>query len=186
MADSSITKKALASALKELLATAPLSKISIGDICNRCEMNRKSFYYHFKDKEDLVNWIFDVEFHEHISGKEHMSSWDAIEALTYYFYENRSFYRKVLKYEGQNSFSEHLSRRFADLLSERLKDIPEPHEIKELQIMFISDGVICGLKRWLMSAECPPPRDFIGELKPCVYQMSKHICETIEREKDRY
>ena len=25
-------------------------------------MNRKSFYYHFKDKFDLVNWIFDVEY----------------------------------------------------------------------------------------------------------------------------
>ena len=24
-------------------------------------MNRKSFYYHFKDKYDLVNWIFDTE-----------------------------------------------------------------------------------------------------------------------------
>ena len=55
MADSNITKKALASALKDLMTRIPYAKISVGDICELCQMNRKSFYYHFKDKEDLVN-----------------------------------------------------------------------------------------------------------------------------------
>ena len=62
MADSNITKKALAGALKELMDTKPFQKISVSDICERCQMNRKSFYYHFKDKYDLMNWIYDTEF----------------------------------------------------------------------------------------------------------------------------
>ena len=62
MADSNITKKALADALKELMDTKPFHKISVSDICERCQMNRKSFYYHFKDKYDLMNWIYDTEF----------------------------------------------------------------------------------------------------------------------------
>lgn len=62
LADSNITKQALSSAFKELLESRPFSKISIGDICEKCEMNRKSFYYHFKDKYDLVNWIYYTEF----------------------------------------------------------------------------------------------------------------------------
>ena len=56
MADSNITKKALADALKELMDTKPFHKISVSDICERCQMNRKSFYYHFKDIYDLVEW----------------------------------------------------------------------------------------------------------------------------------
>lgn len=64
MPDSLITKRALASSLKELMKTQPLTKISVGDICEKCGMNRKSFYYHFCDKYDLVNWIFDTEFSE--------------------------------------------------------------------------------------------------------------------------
>ena len=44
MADSNITKKALADALKELMDTKPFHKISVSDICERCQMNRKSFY----------------------------------------------------------------------------------------------------------------------------------------------
>ena len=62
MADSNITKRALAEALKELMEEKSFSKISVADICGKCNMNRKSFYYHFKDKYDLVNWIFDTEF----------------------------------------------------------------------------------------------------------------------------
>lgn len=62
MADSSITKKALANAMKELMEQKKFSKINVGEICSLCNMNRKSFYYHFKDKYDLVNWIFYSEF----------------------------------------------------------------------------------------------------------------------------
>lgn len=44
--------------MKKLMEKKPFSKISVGDICEDCGMNRKSFYYHFRDKYDLVNWIF--------------------------------------------------------------------------------------------------------------------------------
>ena len=62
MADSNLTKRAFARAMKALMSEKPFEKISVGDICERCDMNRKSFYYHFRDKYDLVNWIFDTEF----------------------------------------------------------------------------------------------------------------------------
>ena len=54
MADSGITKRALAASFKELLDEQTFTQISIGEICAECGMNRKSFYYHFTDKHDLV------------------------------------------------------------------------------------------------------------------------------------
>lgn len=71
MSKSAITKKALAQALKELLAVKPLDKISVSDICEQCGMNRKSFYYHFRDKYDLVNWIYYTEFITVINAKDY-------------------------------------------------------------------------------------------------------------------
>jgi len=44
MPDSNITKRALAQTMKDLMAERPFAKISVGDICERCGMNRKSFY----------------------------------------------------------------------------------------------------------------------------------------------
>ena len=58
MSSNLITKETLASALRELLKTQPLSKISVKDITDYCDMSRNSFYYHFKDKYELISWIF--------------------------------------------------------------------------------------------------------------------------------
>ena len=104
MADSNVTKKAMAEALKELSVNTPFSKISVGDICKKCNMSRKTFYYHFKDKDDLVNWIFDTEFIANARNRMYESVWNAIEDLLKYFYKNLNFYRKILFHEGQNSF----------------------------------------------------------------------------------
>ena len=49
MADSNVTKRALAAALRELVEE-DFDKIQVAQICERCDMNRKSFYYHFWDK----------------------------------------------------------------------------------------------------------------------------------------
>lgn len=83
MPDSNITKKALAQTMKELMAKQPFSKISVGDICDACGMSRKSFYYHFRDKYDLVNWIFDTEFLQSIR-PENLYCW--MEASGRYVY----------------------------------------------------------------------------------------------------
>ena len=45
MANSNITKKALAQSLKELGATKILDKITVADITDHCGVNRQTFYY---------------------------------------------------------------------------------------------------------------------------------------------
>ena len=53
---SQTTKRALEASLKNLLLKKPLTKITINDIAEDCEINRMTFYYHFKDIYDLVEW----------------------------------------------------------------------------------------------------------------------------------
>lgn len=55
------TKTMLVNALKELLEDTPLENISITDVVNKCGVNRKTFYYHFKDIHALVKWMLDQE-----------------------------------------------------------------------------------------------------------------------------
>ncbi|MDD3214903.1 MAG: TetR family transcriptional regulator, partial [Eubacteriales bacterium] len=62
MPEANITKRALGASLKTLMQTKPFHKISVGEICEHCGMHRKSFYYHFQDKYDLLNWVFYSEF----------------------------------------------------------------------------------------------------------------------------
>lgn len=48
MAESLITKKAIAGGLMELCQHKRFEKISIADITNICGLNRQTFYYHLQ------------------------------------------------------------------------------------------------------------------------------------------
>lgn len=169
MADSIITKRALAAALQELMEEVPFEKINVAHICEKCNMNRKSFYYHFKDKYDLVNWIFDTEFialsKVGISESQPGERWEFIEQTCNYFYENRSFYCKALKIKGQNSFSEHLREYCFPLLKLRLEHLIGSDVADEFTVSFFADAVIGSMERWLLDKECMPPGQFVSKIK---------------------
>ncbi|MBR0093463.1 MAG: TetR family transcriptional regulator, partial [Lachnospiraceae bacterium] len=52
------TKLWIAGKTKALMRTKSIDKIRITEICRAAEIERSTFYYHFKDKYDLVAWIF--------------------------------------------------------------------------------------------------------------------------------
>ncbi len=169
MADSNITKRALATALKELMEEMPFSKISVTDICQKCEMNRKSFYYHFRDKYDLVNWIYDMEFIAVINKKEYKSSQEFLTDLCDYFYVNRTFYRKAFGMEGQNSFCDHFKEMMSPLIAERL-EMKEPsldEEEMEFRTDFFTEAVVGAIQRWIMDRNCVTSEKFIRLLEVC-------------------
>lgn len=168
MADSNITKSALASALKELMETTPFAKITVSDICAKCNMNRKSFYYHFRDKFDLVNWIFDVEYLNHVQIGKNLIGWDSVLHLCNYFYENKDFYRKAMKVEDQNSFINHFRELVSPLMAEDIREILGEQTDADFYVNFFCDAVICAFGRWISQKEPIPPQKFVELLKSCI------------------
>ena len=63
-----VTKRALSHSLKELLNKKSMTKITVRDVVENCGVNRQTFYYHFQDIYDLLEWTFcrdiDAVFHE--------------------------------------------------------------------------------------------------------------------------
>lgn len=167
IAERNTTKNVLAAALKEVMAEKPLEKIGIGEICERCGMNRKSFYYHFKDKYDLVNWIFDTEFMAAAGAETYERRVDLLLELCQYFYENRRFYCNALHIRGQNSFLEHFHDLVRAAVIQRLTQVSELQELQELPdfcIDFMADGFTCTIARWLYEKDPLPPEQFVDSL----------------------
>lgn len=54
---SGFTKEIIAKTFTELLDEKSMSKITVKDIVERCGVNRNTFYYHFKDIPDVVEFI---------------------------------------------------------------------------------------------------------------------------------
>lgn len=169
MADSNITKRALATALKELMAEVPFEKINVAHICEKCDMNRKSFYYHFRDKYDLVNWIFDTEFIAVVKNKSIDESWQFFSDLCEYLYANRSFYQKALKIKGQNSFFDHFSEMLSLIIANRLPDVLKGQKVQDFHINFFTDGFVCAIMRWIQDKSCIPSDEFIALLESCIW-----------------
>ena len=180
MADSNITKKALASALKELMETVPFSKISIGDICEKCDMNRKSFYYHFKDKYDLINWIYSTEFITEIRHRIYSSEWDLIRDVCTYFYANKEFYRKALQIEGQNSFYEYFRDVLKSIVREYINDVFYEIKDSEFYVTFFTDAFVTSIVRWLTDKNCMEPEEYVVLLKSCVVYFAKAIVKNLD------
>ena len=72
---SQTTKRALAASLKHLLLQKPLNKITINDIAEDCGISRMTFYYHFKDIYDLVEWTCVEDGTRALEGKKTYDTW---------------------------------------------------------------------------------------------------------------
>lgn len=109
MSNTMIKKRAFAEALRRLMKKKPFSKISVTDICKQCDVSRKSFYYHFKDKYDLVDWIFYTYCGFSLEAENISDFWMFYKKLTTYIYNNKEYYVEVCKVEGAFSFRNTLS-----------------------------------------------------------------------------
>ena len=72
---SQTTKRAMAASLKNLLLQKPLTKITINDIAEDCGISRMTFYYHFKDIYDLVEWVCVEDAARALEGKKTYDTW---------------------------------------------------------------------------------------------------------------
>ena len=121
------TKKAmevlLAESFKKLVTEKPIEKITIREITDGAGVIRVTFYNHFQDKYELLEWICRSELMEPVRPLV----WNGMqeEALRYIFTtieKQKEFYRKATQLEGQNSFEAIIRSCFAETLSLYLEE----------------------------------------------------------------
>lgn len=165
MPDSHLTKNALSAAMKKLMDKYPMEKIKISDIVEQCGMNRQSFYYHFKDKYDLVNWIFYTEFIESIKSFLDKPPGELTEEICVFFYENRNFYSNALKVTGQNSFSDYFVEVLHPIIHSQLEEIIKDDPNHDFYATFFADAIRVSITRWLLEGAKMPPQKFAELLR---------------------
>ena len=117
---SQVTKRALEQSLKNLLLKKPLTKITINDIAQDCGINRMTFYYHFKDIYDLVEWACLEDARAALEAKKTYDTWQEgflqiFEAVR----ENKPFIMNVYRCVHQ----EQVERYLKPLVDQLLLDV---------------------------------------------------------------
>lgn len=94
------TKQLIEESISDLLQKEPFESITVTDIIANCNISRRTFYYYFKDKFDLVEQIFTEDlmaFYE-ICGEQCDSNSDIFTRYHFEAIKRRSaFYAKILR-----------------------------------------------------------------------------------------
>lgn len=162
------TKKALADALKELMQKKHFSKISIQDITDESRLSRKTFYYHFKDKYELVKWIYDEDVLPLVLNGLTYSNWkQSLYRLLEYFYENHNFYKNLIsKNEYASELSEYFSKIVRGVVVEIVNDAQGDSKLNDIKkdflIKYYTNAFGASIMEWLSAKEMIPPKELIS------------------------
>ncbi len=104
------TQLKLANSLKELMTTQNFDKLSVSDITNHCSLHRQTFYYHFEDKYELLDWIVYKELIEPlVDGFTFDNMYDRFMKLFTTMVDEKKFYLNALKIDVDD-MSRYISR----------------------------------------------------------------------------
>ncbi len=114
---SQITKNALVDSLKHMLLQKPLNKITVTDIAEDCGINRMTFYYHFKDIYDLVEWACIQDARRALDNKKTHDTWqEGFLHILYAVRENRPFIMNVYRCVSREQVEKYLNPLADDLV----------------------------------------------------------------------
>jgi len=111
------TNEALAQSFKSLVPTTPIEKITIKEITDRAGVIRPTFYNHFQDKYELLEWIIKEELITPIIPL--VNNGYIRESMTLIFTnmeKEKEFYSHAAKLDGQNSFSSIVQKLIEEIL----------------------------------------------------------------------
>ena len=116
-----VIKRVLASTLKEMAEKKSLSKITINDLTQACDVSRQTFYNNFKDIYDLVEWIYLKEVVTPIERGKIYDKWqDALTSIFQYISENHVFVLNTYRSFGKEFLEKVLRQEIELFLSNQV------------------------------------------------------------------
>lgn len=143
------TKKMILTAFMQLVENKGYEQITVSDIANEAMINRATFYAHFKDKQDVYDYIFNQAFETFISvlapiqiGHTNHLQLQSIQVILTNAYEkiqqNRAFFKIILNANGTN----YLREKLVPLLQSTYAQVFEKLEVHENDFIVPTDFII--------------------------------------------
>lgn len=161
------TKWMFADAIFEIITKKDLAKIRVTELCEYCGTDRQTFYYHFKDKYDLVAWIYqnDLNFSLQQFGDYYCE--EQTKLLLNLIREKQFFYRKAFEDTNQNSLFSYMRNANSKVTEHIFKKNLHLEELSEEQLFTIkynSYAWVGCLSEWVTNKCSPAPEIFVNYL----------------------
>ena len=171
---SQITKRALAASLKKLLAEKALDKITVTDLTEDCGVNRQTFYYHFRDIYDLVEWIYTSEASAALGEKKTYDTWQqGFLEIFRYAQENRAFVLRTYHSLSREHLERYLFSEAYALLEGVVEEQAAGRSIRSEDKAFIANfykyGFVGLMLDWIGAGMKEEPRALVGRLELVIH-----------------
>ncbi|MEG0309086.1 MAG: TetR-like C-terminal domain-containing protein [Clostridium sp.] len=168
-----ITKKALATSLKNLMTKKSLQKITIKDIVIDCGVNRQTFYYYFQDIYDLLGWIYKTEAVGSISNCKTYDTWQqGFLKIFQYVINNKSFCMNTFNSMGREHLETFLEAEIFHLLIDVVEEVSKNSYLssteKEFIAKFYTFAFIGILTSWMKTGMKDSPESIIEKVERLV------------------
>lgn len=138
----------LSAVLKAKLDKKPLSKITVSEIVQDCGVNRKTFYYHFVDIQELLKWTLEQEAIEIVKSFDLiLDSEEAILFVLKYVEENKAILNSAYDSIGRDELKRFFCNDFYSIVMnmidnvEKLGNITADEEYKHFLCDFYSGAL---------------------------------------------
>lgn len=164
------TRRALTTALYDLLCEKSLNDITVTELCDRAMVRKATFYKHFGDKNELLTYMFQEL--KLVALEENTIGYDPAIPQSYYigvfryfmnFLEsNEPFVLSVLRSSASSGVQDILSEQIQDDICRHLKN--DSNEIvsgSSAMLAAIYAGAIIGCGKWWILQKNRPDKELV-------------------------
>ena len=157
------TKKALADALKKMMVIKPIDRITVNDLVETCGVSRQTFYYHFDDVYDLLEWVFEEDANANLPSEVVYDNWKNDVTLWFkYLYENSTFALNVYNSNSRLYMLRYIKGRLCACIRSFSEIVAEGRSIDRQDFEFIVEfysNIVVGLISQWMDAGMQLPKE---------------------------
>ena len=147
------TKQKIASTMQEMMIRKSFEKITVKNLMDVSNMNRQSFYYHFRDTRDVLMWICQERVYLPMAASDlEFSEWIiyGLELLN----QDRLFYFRVVSVSQADFVREFISTAiFPRIQSILYPELSHLGENQTFAVDFLSNAIVDYYLRFLASHE---------------------------------
>ena len=137
---STSTKEAFGRALKQLMNLKPIDKITVKDLVEICNVNRQTFYYHFDDVYDLLEWVFEEDANRVLPQEIVYEHWrEDVMKYFNYLYASRSFSLNVYNSNSRPYMLKYIKERLSKCIYSFALIVCEGKNIDRADFDFVVD-----------------------------------------------
>ncbi|MGN0290378.1 MAG: TetR/AcrR family transcriptional regulator [Lachnospiraceae bacterium] len=168
------TKWVLAESLRKLLTEKSFDKITVVDIVKDSGINRQTFYYHFKDIYDLVEWIFEEENMKELKEKVGYRTWEqGYWQILNYIKENKQFVKSIYYSSGREILTRFMYDAAYSFLLNSINEQAGVFEVrkedKEFIANFYKHGFVGLILDWIAGGMKEEPQRIVERLSILIH-----------------